>query len=121
MTGGSYGYRIPYEYATIKYDTDGNEQWVARYNGPGPDFDMANAIAVDAEGNVYVTGLSNYASASIKYDNLGNELWVRRDAGYGRALTLDHDGNVYVRPGLSSSMTILEIKSGYTLRGSEMP
>jgi hypothetical protein len=55
------------DYATIKYDPAGQEQWVARYDGPGNANDLAKAIAVDKSGNVYVTGISNNDFATVKY------------------------------------------------------
>jgi hypothetical protein len=90
-------------YATIKYDTNGNELWVARY-GPANGYNYASALAVDAEGNVYVTGNSEYDYATIKYDANGNELWVARyyglaDSGdweWPSAIAVDAEGNVYV-------------------------
>lgn len=93
----------PYDYLTIAYDTDGNERWVKRYDHGYSD--IARAVAVDAQGNVYVTG-SSYDAVSgndfltLKYDTNGNELWISRyDHGPsdgGQHLTLDAAGNVYV-------------------------
>jgi streptogramin lyase len=60
------------DYATIKYNTNGKQLWVKRYNGPADSFDGAYAIAVDSSGNVYVTGWSygldgTSDMATIKY------------------------------------------------------
>ena len=98
------------DYAILKYDPNGNLLWTQRYNGPGsgPDLndDFASALAVDEQGNVYVTGWSRgndttYDYATLKYDPNGNLLWVQRYSNpdsydEAKALAVDEQGNVYV-------------------------
>jgi len=116
VTGRSYGAEGHEDYATIKYDSSGNEVWVQRYDGEGNNRDYALDIAVDSSGNSYVTGGSlgkdgGYDFATIKYDPAGNEAWVKRYDGPGnhndeaQTITLDGAGNVYVAGWCVSSQT----------------
>ncbi|MBO9201624.1 MULTISPECIES: SBBP repeat-containing protein [Niastella] len=117
VTGQSIGTNGSYDFATIKYDAAGNTKWVKRYDGPGHGFDGATKIAVDAAGNVYVTGISIGSGTledyvTIKYDPNGNLLWVARYNGpdntndEAHALAIDASGNVYVTGGSFGSGTL---------------
>lgn len=104
-----------YDYATVKYDTDGNQLWVVREDKAG-DTDRARAIVLDSDSNVYVTGDSDADPSSgldvdwwtIKYSTGGTQQWqIRYDRPHGSYdtaydMTLDSDNNVYVQAQLRS-------------------
>lgn len=108
VTGQSQGDGTNDDYATVKYNSAGTQQWVARYDGEASGSDLASAMAMDADGNIYVTGSSegsstNYDYATIAYNSDGTELWdsaVRysgpHSADYANAIAIDGDDNVYV-------------------------
>src|SRR4030095_76718 len=95
------------DYTTIKYNSNGVQQWVPLYEGQSHSVDEARAICVDGSGNVYVTGKSVTTSnglniVTIKYNSAGAVFWVHTFNGaansddIGSALGVDNAGNVFV-------------------------
>ena len=119
VTGSSFGWGTGLDYATIKYDSSGLQQWAARYNGPASIDDIAYALAIDMSGNIYVTGSSLGSGtgldyATIKYDPSGSQQWVSRYNGpansddFAYSLAVDISGGVYVTGGSTGSGTALD-------------
>ncbi len=91
------------DWDTVKYDASGTELWTVHYDGPGGDCDVASDVAIDPQGNVFVTGAVEDlpGSVTLKYDSTGTLLWdVRRRARLntelGSTLAVDAAGNAYV-------------------------
>jgi hypothetical protein len=102
------GNQNSFDYCTIKYNSSGIQQWVQRYNATRSYEDNINSIAIDGNGNIYVTGDSYGNSNSpdyctIKYNPSGIQQWIQRydNEGYttgdfARDIIIDGSGFVYI-------------------------
>lgn len=104
IAGYSWGVGTYANYATVKFDSNGNQMWAKRFAGGNGE--ILNEVEVDATGNVYITGYSNRTSAggsedivTIKYNAAGDQQWLNRynstadesDEGYGLEVTAAGD------------------------------
>lgn len=109
VTGYSPGAAGNLDFVTIKYAPNGSPLWTNRYDGSANGDDFARGVAVDTNGNVFVTGdtirgigvgLNDYAT--IKYSPSGIPLWTNFYNGTGDnsdlayAIALDGAGDVFV-------------------------
>ncbi|MFI5143987.1 MAG: SBBP repeat-containing protein [Ignavibacteria bacterium] len=97
------------DYLTIKYNSDGDQEWVKIYNGNANGDDIAKSITVDNQQNIYVTGSSKMTGpygiyfhyATVKYNRSGTQQWCvvytydsYEDDAY--AIAIDYHGNLIV-------------------------
>ena len=96
-----------HDFATIKYDQEGSEQWIVFYDSGGINWwDVPYDLAVDQYGNIYVTGsagsedtYSDYVT--LKYSPTGSQEWLIFFDGdnyhdSSKSISLDNFGNIYI-------------------------
>jgi hypothetical protein len=105
----------------IKYDTNGNQQWVKQLGTPEDEFPQQ--IAVDNVGNLYIAGTTKgnlggtYAGNTdawiAKYDSLtGEKIWIRQIGTANqesvKSINTDSAGNVFLAGTTNEIFTKLE-------------
>lgn len=120
-----------YDYLVLKYDSEGTLVWSRAYAGMANGWDEASGLAVDADSQIYVTGLSERPDTdldfvTLHYASSGEvlHLWVyngpddRLDAS--SAVAIDGHGRVYLT-GLSDTgggvryLTTVSVDSSFSV------
>jgi hypothetical protein len=107
VTGSTTDSEGLWDYETIKYSHAGVPLWTNIVAGSATFGNMANAIAVDGSGDVYVTGEAGTANEggdylTVAYSTDGVPLWTNRFNGVGNyndipsSIALDVVGDIYV-------------------------
>lgn len=128
VTGASKNPTLNFDYLTLACSGEGAPLWTNRYSTANDS--QADAIAVDGNGSVFVTGGSWSGIgfpdiATVAYSGAGVPLWTNRYDGpanktdWATAVATDREGNVFVTgysTGVSTKYDYVTI--GYSSRGA---
>lgn len=135
ITGYSDSSVVGYQdFLTIRYNSNGDQQWTARTPGSGGQDDYALDLAVSSSGNTAVTGYArnssgNYDMLTVLYNSSGVKQWQAVQAGtgnyndIGRSVAFDASGNVYVAGNLhnaNSDAVVFKYNSTGALKGQRV-
>lgn len=112
------------DYFIAKYDSSGNQVWIKQVGGSDINNDVTEGkgISVDANGNSYITGITNVGISGqvemgfgdyfiAKYDTNGNLQWTKQVGGSlstqtnGYGISSDSSGNSYITGSTTGSIS----------------
>ncbi len=105
------------DFFVAKFDPSGNAVWSHSFGTSG--LDQVNSIATDANGNIYVVGVTegklgdtqfgSWDPFLLKFDSAGNLVWSKQFGSAAKevawAVTADQLGNVFVGGNISTPTT----------------
>ena len=127
---------INYDFATVKYNSAGTQQWSKIIGSVFLQYDIPSSIVVDGSGNIFVTGKSdqnpglsdNNDWMTVMYNSSGTLMWTDFKSGtnVGKGdtpgnLVLDASSNVYVVGSLENLITQKDATVvKYDINGTEL-
>src|SRR5437867_7826074 len=90
VAGSSQNSNNDYDYALLKYAPNGTRLWAARYASTNGGSDKVTGLALDHNGNAFVTG----SGGTVRFNAGGVFVWAAPYLGNG--IAVDNDGNTYV-------------------------
>ncbi len=101
LTGNGFSLNSVYDFITYKLDTSLNEIWHVQYLDTNTLGESPTSLALDHNGSVYVTGMSNYDQVSTT----SNLCLVKYNQGFTTDINNNPDDNViiiYPNPAINS-------------------
>lgn len=119
LAGSSIGSNSGSDFTIVKFNSEGTQSWVKRYNGEANGGDVAVSVKVDADGNIFAAGYSDrggslkYDIVTAKYDAAGNQQYMQYYNGnsgpadnFATAMVIDQNSNIYVTGASISSSSV---------------
>ncbi len=104
----------------LKFNSTGSLLWQRAWPGTnqlGASSTAPSAMALDPEGDVYITGSIQFSTPGagfqeamlLKYDSNGNLIWEERiqEVSRGQAITVATSGSIYVTGGLGGAQSLI--------------
>ncbi|MEZ4822778.1 MAG: SBBP repeat-containing protein [Ignavibacteria bacterium] len=120
VTGTTYDTDSSENYCTIKFHSDGEIEWVRKFQAFPGSRDFATDLCMDNNGYIYVTGytygLDSEFINTVKYDPTGEIIWVAGNLNGNKNLrtkfvAADNSGNVFISGYLSGKICTVKYNS----------
>lgn len=99
ITGYLFNYEtVKEDVIIIKYNSEGFQMWNTTWGGSG--YEEGKSIAVDNNGDIYITGFSGNYYYVLKYNSTGSQIWALNPGDFeyfiGNGISIDNANNIYI-------------------------
>lgn len=129
VTVSGFSEGLGFDWATLRYGSDGTLQWTRRHSGPGSADDRVSDLALAPDGNLIVTGFTKNTGDgltndidTLTYDPQGNIVWRRTWSATAtshedaRDMDVDASGRIVLTGTTAENPSPYAVPSPITLR-----